>query len=171
MSHTYCVYILASRSRGLYTGVTNNLERRIIEHRQELIPGFTSRYRIFRLVHFEVFNDVRAAIAREKEIKGWRREKKIRLIESHNSTWADLADHFPAKHKTADPSHHSPKPGERVRDDNRPTGRETQRAAPAPVPNRPQSQFDAAPQPSPTSRKANAGEGPAVPSRSPKPTN
>lgn len=167
MSHTYCVYILANRSRGLYTGISNNLERRIIEHRQELIPGFTSRYRIFRLVHFEVFNDVRAAIAREKEIKGWRREKKIRLIESQNSTWADLADHFPAKHKTADPSHHSPKPGERVRDDKRPTSREPQRATSAPVlPNRPQSQFDAAPPPSPTSPNANAGEGSAVSSRS-----
>lgn len=132
MTRTYCVYILANRSRGLYTGMGNNLERRMIEHRQELIPGFTGRYRIFRLVHFEVFSDVRAAIAREKEIKGWRREKKIRLIEGHNPTWADLADHFPATHKKADPSHHSPKPSERVRDDNRPTGRNTQSAAPAP---------------------------------------
>ena len=115
---TYCVYILANRTRNLYTGMGNNLERRIIEHRQEFIPGFTSRYRIFRLVHFEFFSDVRAAIAREKEIKAWRREKKIRLIESRNPTWADLAEHFPAKHKKADPSHHSPKARERVRDDN-----------------------------------------------------
>ena len=117
MDRTYCVYILANRSRGLYTGMSNDLERRTIEHRQELVPDFASRYRIFRLVHFEFFNDVRAAIAREKEIKGWRREKKIRLIERRNPTWADLAGHFPAKHKKADPSHRSPKPGDRVRDD------------------------------------------------------
>jgi putative endonuclease len=95
MSHTYCAYILASRSRNLYTGVTNNLERRMIEHRQGLVPGFTTRYKIFRLVHFEEFGDIRDAIAREKEIKGWRREKKISLIKRHNPTWADLAEGFP----------------------------------------------------------------------------
>jgi putative endonuclease len=92
MPRTYCVYILASRSRNLYTGVTNNLERRMIEHRDGLVPGFTSRYRISRLVHFEVFGDVRGAIAREKEIKGWRREKKIWLIERQNPKWEDLAE-------------------------------------------------------------------------------
>ena len=91
MSRTYCVYILASRSRNLYTGVTNNLQRRIVEHREGLVPGFTARYRIFRLVHFELFGDIRYAIAREKEIKAWRREKKIWLIERHNPTWEDLA--------------------------------------------------------------------------------
>jgi len=91
VNKTYCVYILASRSRNLYVGVTNNLERRLIEHRQGIVPGFTSQYRIFRLVHFETFGDVRMAIAREKEIKAWRREKKIRLIESGNPTWVDLA--------------------------------------------------------------------------------
>ncbi len=109
MSHTYCVYTLASRSRNLYTGVTNNLERRMVEHRQGLIPGFTVRYKIFRVVHFELFGDIRDAIAREKEIKGWRREKKIRLIRRHNPTWADLAEQLPAKHQKADPSHRSPK--------------------------------------------------------------
>jgi putative endonuclease len=86
MEKTYCVYILASRSRHLYTGVTNNLQRRLLEHRQGLVPGFTSRYRIFRLVHYEVFTDIRYAIAREKEIKAWRREKKIRLIQYDNPT-------------------------------------------------------------------------------------
>ena len=91
MSRTYYVYILASRSRTLYTGVTNSLARRIIEHRQGGVPGFTSRYRIFRLVHFEVFGDIRAAIKREKEIKGWLRKKKIELIERDNPTWEDLA--------------------------------------------------------------------------------
>ena len=97
MSNTYCVYILANRSRGLYTGMSNNLDRRMIEHREELVPGFTSRYRIFRLVHFELFGDVRDAIAREKEIKGWRREKKLWLIKRHNPTWADLAERLPSE--------------------------------------------------------------------------
>jgi putative endonuclease len=91
MDRTYCVYTLASRSRNLYTGVTNNLQRRLAEHRQGLVPGFTSRYRIFRLVHFEAFSDIRYAIAREKEIKAWRREKKVWLIERRNPAWDDLA--------------------------------------------------------------------------------
>jgi len=106
MSPTYSVYILASRSRNVYTGVTNNLERRMIEHRQGLVPGFTTRYKIFRLVHFEEFGDIRDAIAREKEIKGWRREKKISLIKRHNPTWADLAERFPTEpsKQKADPS-------------------------------------------------------------------
>ena len=85
------VYILASRSRRLYTGVTGRLKKRMVEHREGLAPGFTSRYNIFRLVHFEVFGGVGAAIAREKEIKAWRREKKIWLIERDNPTWKDLA--------------------------------------------------------------------------------
>jgi putative endonuclease len=71
MSRNYCVYILASRSRNLYAGVTSNLKRRLIEHRDGLVVGFATRYRIFRLVEFEVFGDVTAAITREKEIKGW----------------------------------------------------------------------------------------------------
>src|ERR1700747_353948 len=118
MSHTYCVYTLASRSRNLYTGVTNNLERRMVEHRQGLVPGFTSRYKIFRLVHFEEFGDIRDAIAREKEIRGWRREETAWIRKLHTPTWADLAEQLPAKHQKADPSHRSPKPGDRVRDDN-----------------------------------------------------
>lgn len=92
MNHTYFVYILASRSRALYTGVTNNLERRVIQHRTKVVPGFTAQYRTFRLVHFEVFADVRRAISREKEIKTWRREKKVWLINRHNPTWEDLAE-------------------------------------------------------------------------------
>jgi len=87
----YYVYVLASRSRNLYVGVTNNLQRRLAEHRLGLVPGFTPGYRIFRLVHFEVFRDIHNAIAREKEINGWRREKKICLIKRHNRTWEDLA--------------------------------------------------------------------------------
>jgi putative endonuclease len=104
MSHTYCVYVLASRSRNLYTGVTNNVERRVFEHRQSLVPGFTDRYQICRLVYFEQFGDVREAIAREKEIKGWRREKKIRLIERNNPTWMDLAERLPPGEDTSTPA-------------------------------------------------------------------
>src|SRR5580704_4793867 len=100
MGRSYCVYTLASRSRTLYTGVTDNLERRMIEHREGLVPGFTSQYRIFRLVHFKEFGDIRAAIAREKEIKGWRREKKIWMIERGNPTWVDLAEGLPGKGPT-----------------------------------------------------------------------
>ena len=91
MDRSYYVYILASRSRNLYTGVTNNLTRRIFEHRQGRIPGFTHKYRIHRLVYFELFGDVRAAIAREKEIKSWRRQKRVALIEADNPTWEALA--------------------------------------------------------------------------------
>ena len=123
MNRTYCVYILASRSRNLYTGVTDDLERRMAEHRQGLIPGFTARYRIFRLVYFEFFSDIRAAIAREKEIKGWRREKRIWLIQRNNPAWADLAEKIPHRYQTTQlpkqiPHPRSPKPGDRVRDDN-----------------------------------------------------
>jgi putative endonuclease len=102
----YYVYILASRSRTLYTGITNHLLRRIQEHRDGAVPGFTSKYRIHRLVHFEMFHDVRAAIAREKEIKGWTRAKKVALIEAKNPTWEDLAGElfpkFPRKPNASD---------------------------------------------------------------------
>ena len=91
MSRTYYVYILSSRSRTIYTGVTNNLQRRIAEHRSGAIPGFASKYKISRLVHFEMFADIRNAILREKQIKKWRREEKIVLIESRNPAWTDLA--------------------------------------------------------------------------------
>ncbi|MBI3665869.1 MAG: GIY-YIG nuclease family protein [Acidobacteria bacterium] len=97
----YYVYLLASRSRVLYTGITNNLERRWREHRLGVREGFTKRYRIHRLVFFECFHDVRDAIAREKQIKAWRREKKVALIEAQNPTWEDLAAAWEA---TADPS-------------------------------------------------------------------
>ena len=92
MSRTYYVYILASRTRRLYAGVTNDLQRRVLEHREGRVPGFTKQYKIFRLVHFEMFGEIRMAIAREKEIKGWRREKKVWLIERNNRTWEDLAE-------------------------------------------------------------------------------
>ncbi len=87
----YFVYILTNRSGTLYVGVTNNLLRRVYEHKHKLIPGFTKRYKIDRLVYYEHTPDVRAAIAREKQIKPWRREKKVALIESKNRDWHDLS--------------------------------------------------------------------------------
>ena len=87
----YYVYITASRSRVVYTGVTNDLKRRIYEHKHKLIPGFTSKYNVDRLVYFETTSDVHAALAREKQIKGWLRAKKIALIQSSNPRWEDLS--------------------------------------------------------------------------------
>ena len=87
----YYVYIMTNKSRTLYTGVTNDLERRVYEHKQKLVPGFTAKYNITRLVYFEVTQDIQAAIAREKQIKGWLRSKKIALIESVNPEWKDLS--------------------------------------------------------------------------------
>jgi putative endonuclease len=88
------VYILASKSGVLYTGVTCSLDSRIVQHRFKLVEGFTKKYNVSRLVHYERFADIRAAIAREKQIKGWLRKKKIALIESSNPTWKDLAAHI-----------------------------------------------------------------------------
>jgi putative endonuclease len=91
---TYYVDIMASTSRTLYTGVTRDLTRRVSEHKQKLVPGFTSTYNISRLVYYEDFRNIRAAIAREKEIKAWRRAKKIALIESRNPVWLDLSEEW-----------------------------------------------------------------------------
>jgi len=93
VKHIYWVYVLASRSRVLYTGVTNDLPRRVQEHTQGLIPGFTQKYRVTRLVYFEQFGEIREAIAREKQIKGWVRARKLKLIEAANPIWEDLAEH------------------------------------------------------------------------------
>jgi putative endonuclease len=88
----YYVYILASRSRVIYTGVTGDLETRLASHRSFANPkSFTAQYSVTRLVHVEEYSEVTEAIAREKEIKGWRRAKKIRLIEAGNLDWNDLA--------------------------------------------------------------------------------
>ncbi len=96
---TYYVYLLASRPNGtLYAGVTNNLERRVVEHRQGAVEGFTKRYGVHRLVHFEETDDVAAAIQREKQLKGWSRAKKIALIESKNPTWKHLAEGWLGEH-------------------------------------------------------------------------
>jgi putative endonuclease len=89
---TYYVYILASRSRVLYTGMTNDLAHRLRQHRNKEIPGFTRRYNVTRLVYYETYDRPADAIAREKEIKGWRRAKKVSLIESDNPTWTDWGD-------------------------------------------------------------------------------
>ena len=88
----YYVYIMASKSRVLYVGITNDIVRRVWEHRNNVNPGFTSKYRIHRLVYFEMFKYVGNAIAREKRIKGWLREKKVALIRSANPTWEDLSE-------------------------------------------------------------------------------
>ena len=87
----YCVYILASVSRRLYVGVTNDLARRVWQHRSGSAAGFTARYHIHRLVYFECGREVHSAVAREKEIKGWSRPKKMELIEAANEGWNDLA--------------------------------------------------------------------------------
>lgn len=72
--------------------MTNDLKKRVYQHKNKLIPGFTSRYNITKLIYYEIFNDVRAAIAREKQIKGWTRTKKIALIEKANPKWRDLSE-------------------------------------------------------------------------------
>ena len=87
---TYCVYILASDSGVLYIGVTNSLMRRVWEHKQKLIPGFTAQYNVNKLVHYETYDNVRAAIQREKQLKRWSRAKKVSLIEKKNPKWLDL---------------------------------------------------------------------------------
>jgi putative endonuclease len=86
----YFVYIMASKRRTLYTGVTGNLEGRVIRHKSRLFAGFASKHNCTRLVYFEEFTDASQAIAREKQIKGWRRAKKIWLIEQMNPAWDDL---------------------------------------------------------------------------------
>lgn len=91
MAKEYYVYIMANRYRTIYTGVTNDLLRRVYEHKCKATPGFTSKYDINRLVYFETTPDIRSAIAREKQIKGWLRAKKVALIESVNPKWEDLS--------------------------------------------------------------------------------
>ena len=89
----YYVYIMTNKKRGtLYTGFSGDLEQRVSQHKQKLVPGFTKRYNLTRLVYYDSTTDVYAAMQREKEIKGWRREKKIALIESMNPDWKDLSE-------------------------------------------------------------------------------
>ncbi len=110
MNHYY-VYIMTNRSHTLYTGVTNNLLRRVSEHKSKRIEGFKKKYNIVQLVWFEEFPTMREAIEAEKRIKGWLRRKKISLIESRNPKWADLAEEWfrdsspSAQNDTTNPSY------------------------------------------------------------------
>src|SRR5260370_22835899 len=88
---TYCMYIMGSLSGTLYIGMTGNLQKRVFEHKFHRIEGFTDQYQVERLLYWESFDDVQKAINREKQLKGWRRSKKIALIESLNPHWLDLA--------------------------------------------------------------------------------
>ncbi|MSU75302.1 MAG: GIY-YIG nuclease family protein [Candidatus Magasanikbacteria bacterium] len=90
LRYDFYVYIMASVSRVLYVGVTNDLIERVEQHKDGVYEGFSKRYKTNKLVYYEYYNDIKQAIHREKEIKAWRREKKIRLIESMNPTWKDL---------------------------------------------------------------------------------
>ena len=98
MKGQYYVYILASHSRVLYVGMTKDLERRVVQHIYGEPQGFTTRYRVNQLVHIEEFCEVSQAIRREKEIKGWRRSKKLALIDAMNPTWRDFAESLPHPH-------------------------------------------------------------------------
>jgi putative endonuclease len=92
MSCQYYVYILASRRHGtLYIGITNDILRRVHEHKLKLVRGFSARYGIDKLVYFEIFDDPASAIAREKQLKKWRRDWKLELIENKNPGWVDLS--------------------------------------------------------------------------------
>jgi len=90
-ARTYYVYLMTNRSKTLYVGITNDLVRRVWEHKNHLNPGFTDRYLIDRLVWYELHFDVRTAIAREKQLKGWKRARKMALVVAMNPTWKDLA--------------------------------------------------------------------------------
>jgi putative endonuclease len=91
----YWVYILASKSRVLYIGVTSNLILRVSQHKaKEDLLSFTARYNVNRLVYFEEYSDAKSAIAREKQLKGWLHSKKVGLIDSLNPTWRDLSEEF-----------------------------------------------------------------------------
>ena len=99
----YYVYIMTNRSKTLYVGVTNNLERRVHEHKQKVIPGFASRYNLTRLAYYETTSAIESALSREKQLKGWLRRKKIALVESMNPQWKDLSSDWLAL-ETRDPS-------------------------------------------------------------------
>lgn len=91
-THRYYVYLLTNKNdKVMYVGVTNNLERRVYEHKTKLVPGFTEKFNVNKLVYFEETPDVHAAITREKEIKKWRREKKNNLVVAVNPEWKDLS--------------------------------------------------------------------------------
>jgi putative endonuclease len=89
---TYYVYIMGSKTGTLYVGTTSDIKRRVYEHKSHLLPGFTDKYNIERLLYFEAIGDPASAINREKQIKAWRREKKVALIDSINPSWEDLSE-------------------------------------------------------------------------------
>ncbi len=93
-SGQYYVYIMTNMSGTLYIGMTNDIDRRVYEHRNKVADGFTKKYNITKLKYFEIFSDARQAIIRETELKGWRREKKFELISSVNPTWGDLSSNW-----------------------------------------------------------------------------
>ena len=90
----YFVYIMTNNSKTLYIGVTNDLQRRIYEHKNKLVEGFTKRYNITKLVYYETTNSIESAIKREKQLKNWKRAWKIELIESMNKDWDDLSEEW-----------------------------------------------------------------------------
>ncbi len=98
MKGQFYVYIMTNKSRTLYTGVTNDLAWHVYQHKNKLVEGFTMKYNITQLVYYEVMDSIRDAIAREKQIKGWLRAKKIALIESVNPEWKDLSTEFLSSH-------------------------------------------------------------------------
>jgi len=91
INKTFYVYVMASKTGTLYVGMTDNIKRRVHEHKHHLIPGFTDKYKVERLLYLETINDPASAINREKQIKAWRREKKVALIDSANPEWNDLS--------------------------------------------------------------------------------
>jgi putative endonuclease len=96
--HECFVYIMSNQSRTLYTGVTSDLEQRVLQHKNKIFQGFTSQYNLTKLVWYEAFNDLNEAIEGEKRIKAWRRQKKVALIEKLNPKWLDLAvNWYPAE--------------------------------------------------------------------------
>jgi len=95
VANQYYVYILTNKgNKVLYIGVTNNIERRIFEHRNKLIEGFTKKYNLTKVVYFEVTEDIHSALEREKQLKNWHRDWKINLINSFNPDWKDLSEDF-----------------------------------------------------------------------------
>lgn len=100
---TYYIYIMTNNTKTLYIGMTNNLQRRVYEHKNHLVKGFTSKYRISKLIYYETTKDVNSAIIREKQLKNWHRQWKINLIEENNPEWNDLA-----KEWNIDPESSSP---------------------------------------------------------------
>ncbi len=94
MDRKFYIYILTNRSNTLYIGVTNNLQKRLWEHKHKLVKGFTAKYNLDRLIYFEEYRDVNEAIEREKKLKGWNRKKKINLIKTKNPEFKDLSLSF-----------------------------------------------------------------------------